>query len=96
MKPPPDPSAKAARDASGATEARAEADALGRLHRQGTLPQQPRDQPAPAVPVQRETPAARQARQALAVRQAMLANPVLAAHVLAARQAAGRSVGKPK
>src|SRR5262245_51326810 len=50
MKPPPDPAAKAARDATGAAEARAEADALGRLHGQGTLPRQFRDDPAPAPP----------------------------------------------
>jgi hypothetical protein len=50
MRPPPDPAAKAARDASGAAEARAEADALGRLHGQGTLPRQFRDGPAPPPP----------------------------------------------
>jgi hypothetical protein len=50
MRPPPDPAAKAARDATGAAEARAEADALARLHGQGTLPRQFRDGPAPAPP----------------------------------------------
>jgi hypothetical protein len=82
LRPPPDPAAKAARDASGAAEARAEADALGMLHGRGVLPRQFRDVPTPAPP-QRLGPLAASLLRALQQARA----PVTAAELAAALNA---------